>query len=90
MSENMEKKTNNIRFAVGFLAFGLLWSTGLYVVATVLRIQKVSSRCECLSPFQGADFDSASCSAAISSVRVYYSGPSRRRLWNARMAKRET
>ena len=37
-----------------------------------------------------ADFDSASCSAAISSVRVYYSGPSRRRLWNARMAKRET
>lgn len=25
MSENMEKKTNNIRFAVGFLAFGLLW-----------------------------------------------------------------
>ena len=41
MSENMEKKTNNIRFAVGFLAFGLLWSTGLYVVATVLRIQKV-------------------------------------------------
>ena len=40
MSENMEKKTNNIRFAVGFLAFGLLWSTGLYVVATVLRIQK--------------------------------------------------
>ena len=41
MSENMEKKTNNIRFAVGFLAFGLLWSTGLYVVAFVLRIQKV-------------------------------------------------
>lgn len=35
------KKTNNIRFAVGFLAFGLLWSTGLYMVATVLRIQKV-------------------------------------------------
>ena len=41
MSENMGKKTNNIRFAVGFLSFGLLWSTGLYVVATVLRIQKV-------------------------------------------------
>lgn len=40
MSENMEK-TNNNRFTVGFLAFGLLWSTGLYVVATVLRIQKV-------------------------------------------------
>ena len=29
MSENMEKKTNNIRFAVGFLAFGLLWCTDL-------------------------------------------------------------
>lgn len=28
--------------------------------------------------------------AHISSVRVYYSGPSRRRLWNARTAKRET
>lgn len=40
--------------------------------------------------FRGADFDSASCSAAVSSVRVYYSGPSRRRLWNARTAKRET
>lgn len=42
MSENMEKKTNNIRFAVGFLAFGLpVGAPGLYVVATVLRIQKV-------------------------------------------------
>ena len=47
MSENMEKKTNNIRFAVGFLAFGLLWSTGLYVVATVLRILLASTLSLC-------------------------------------------
>lgn len=32
-------QTNNIRFTVGFLAFGFLWSTGLYVVATVLLPQ---------------------------------------------------
>lgn len=30
---------NGVRFTVGFLAFGLLWSSGLYVVATVLLPQ---------------------------------------------------